>query len=611
MLFDRRAVCLCCGESAVQQSRIDIYRKKNGHGYNDGETEGGFVICDNKACGRWQSLTCAMNMCSRVLTHVPPAAYLKNTWVQAMMPYFHRTTPIPSSKQIHVSNCISCCLSCTIPDSIKPSLKKVPIPDPISTSEGTYISVAKGILSDNLTKYPSQKLCTPSNKLLTSPPSNNDDYDSDSDCSEMGVLVPNDDLSCSSSESDWEIEDEEDILINATIPMPPSLATAPIINSKRKRGIKESVHRLRTLPTSKPDVMDFLSQYQTADLKPPNYSKLTRKLGRKKRAAVEVDEDLVLGGEFVGALYIPSHKLIICSYSCNDHLYVDVHGMAKSASDLTPHIPHMVLSEADAISLSKHYDQNEVKPPYLPNEAFTSILVDGVEMPEDEQKSRDWVIDYAELKQKVKIKDATKENGRTAVPLEELLQCQIFSYKRLRKKADHVILCGDFSMEDNVNLRTNGSKLLTMRMQKLVTLAIPDKKVETLLSNLLPVAGNKGNEVTRNCGTNGFTSAQTHKDLLFVLRENDTLLPNKAGACLIIPHDKQYYLLYSKHKPDKEDHPIGITTYGPPKPGGSLMINGNAIDEWPIIGEFAYVKMIATLILNRLNVILQIGRAHV
>ena len=117
-----------------------------------------------------------------------------------------------------------------------------------------------------------------------------------------------------------------------------------------------------------------------------------------------------------------------------------MHGKAKSTADLTPHVPHMVLSEADAISLSKHYDQNEVKIPYLPDEAFASITVDGVEMPEDEQKSRDWDIEYVTLKQKEKIKDVTKENGRTTVPLAELLQCQIFSYKRVRRNADHVIL---------------------------------------------------------------------------------------------------------------------------------------------------------------------------
>ena len=134
-----------------------------------------------------------------------------------------------------------------------------------------------------------------------------------------------------------------------------------------------------------------------------------------------------------------------------------------------------------------------------------------------------------------------------------------------------------------------------------MTSSISYKAVESLYSNLRPLADRGGFEVTRTSGTSGFVSHQSHKDLLFVLRENDGLLPNKAGACLILPHEKQYYILYSKHKVKDGKHPIGITTYAPPKPGGSLMINGNALDEWPILGEFAYAKMICTLTLKRLN----------
>jgi len=73
------------------------------------------------------------------------------------------------------------------------------------------------------------------------------------------------------------------------------------------------------------------------------------------------------------------------------------------------------------------------------------------------------------------------------------------------------------------------------------------------------------------------------------------------GACLIIPHKKFYYIFYTKHKPKEGKHPIGVTTYAPPKPGGSFVINGNALDAWPVLGDFAYVKMLVTLILHRLN----------
>ena len=64
---------------------------------------------------------------------------------------------------------------------------------------------------------------------------------------------------------------------------------------------------------------------------------------------------------------------------------------------------------------------------------------------------------------------------------------------------------------------------------------------------------------------------------------------------------KIYFIFYTKHDPGDDDHPIARTTYAPPKPGGSFIINGNAIDNWPVIGKFAYLKMIATLTLKRLN----------
>ena len=38
-----------------------------------------------------------------------------------------------------------------------------------------------------------------------------------------------------------------------------------------------------------------------------------------------------------------------------------------------------------------------------------------------------------------------------------------------------------------------------------------------------------------------------------------------------------------------------------PKPGGSFVLNGNALDAWPVLGDFAYVKMLMTLIIHCLN----------
>ena len=137
-------------------------------------------------------------------------------------------------------------------------------------------------------------------------------------------------------------------------------------------------------------------------------------------------------------------------------------------------------------------------------------------------------------------------------------------------------------------------------MQSILIHLISDDDAASM-SNLRTISGRRGSEVTRTSGTDGYVTTQSHKDLLFVLHDNDGLLLNKAGACLIIPHKKYYYIMYSKQNPNDDEHPIGIATYAPPKPGGSFLLNGNAMDAWPVLGEFAYMKMVAALTLNRFN----------
>ena len=71
-----------------------------------------------------------------------------------------------------------------------------------------------------------------------------------------------------------------------------------------------------------------------------------------------------------------------------------------------------------------------------------------------------------------------------------------------------------------------------------------------------------------------------------------------------MPHNttqKCYFILYTIHDSGENEHSIAMTTYAPPKPGGSLIINGDTIDQWPIIGEIAYLKIVATLTLAGLN----------
>ena len=57
--------------------------------------------------------------------------------------------------------------------------------------------------------------------------------------------------------------------------------------------------------------------------------------------------------------------LPIASYSTNNHLYVDVHGMAKSEADGSPSVPHMVITKADADAALNFHKSRGTKPNYI------------------------------------------------------------------------------------------------------------------------------------------------------------------------------------------------------------------------------------------------------
>ncbi len=331
------------------------------------------------------------------------------------------------------------------------------------------------------------------------------------------------------------------------------------------------------------DVMAYLSQYSVRQLLPPNYYYIAN---RHKGQ---------MSPHFDGAFYVPSHKLIICSYANNKHLYVDFHALARSDYDGTPAIPHMVLSRSDAIALEQYYLQNQVEVPYISKTSYQTIKVSNVPMPESPSITRDWMVEYVAIQQKVPVKQISKENGRTNVPIDELLSCQIFSWRRYRRMAEFVIIAGDLDLDGG------GKKLLCCRMQNLVNSAISNSDVKSLYTNILPFCGKKGYEMTRLSGSNGYTSDQTTKDLFSALHRNQYLLPNKAGACLVLQAPKWYWILYTKHSVKPGTQSVAVHKYSPPNRGGSVLLHGTIIDHFPIIGEFCYAKMIATLLFQKLN----------
>ena len=131
-------------------------------------------------------------------------------------------------------------------------------------------------------------------------------------------------------------------------------------------------------------------------------------------------------------------------------------------------------------------------------------------------RCRDWSVEVALLKQHKNVSSVNARNGRNAVPLEELLECTIYSWHNVRRKADHVLFIGDFSAEQSQALVDCGRKLLSARMQSMLTTSISDNIVQSIYSNLCPVSGKQGFDVTRLGGTGGCTCDQSTKDLLYI-----------------------------------------------------------------------------------------------
>ncbi len=80
------------------------------------------------------------------------------------------------------------------------------------------------------------------------------------------------------------------------------------------------------------------------------------------------------------------------------------------------------------------------------------------------------------------------------------------------KQAMFSLLC-DFSAEQSQTLVDCGRKLLCARMQSILTKSISDNLVQSIYSNLHPVSGKQGFDVTGLGGTGECTCDQSIKDV--------------------------------------------------------------------------------------------------
>ena len=209
--------------------------------------------------------------------------------------------------------------------------------------------------------------------------------------------------------------------------------------------------------------------------------------------------------------------------------------MALSKKDGSPSVPHMVITKKDADATIEYHKANNTQINYITQDMFSTHQLHDVPMPHDGNIKRSWNVAHIVLPQIIRLDKVNKSNASTSVSPEVLASCKVYSWRRIHKAADVVVFVGKFCMEDNVT--TDCHKLLSARMQSMLTTSISDDDVKSLYSNIALIAGRKGFEVTRTSGTGGVTCPQSHKDLLFVLHENDSLLPNLTGkTCSVLCH---------------------------------------------------------------------------
>jgi hypothetical protein len=123
--------------------------------------------------------------------------------------------------------------------------------------------------------------------------------------------------------------------------------------------------------------MYYLKGYLASELYPPKYQSIakTRKIGRKPAESYS---------QFTGALYIPTYRLLICSYGDNDCLYTNYHALVK-LGDGTPAIPCMVITHADAmlLLLESHYCSKGSRPRHVTRSSFEKLTIENVTLPKD------------------------------------------------------------------------------------------------------------------------------------------------------------------------------------------------------------------------------------
>ena len=79
-------------------------------------------------------------------------------------------------------------------------------------------------------------------------------------------------------------------------------------------------------------------------------------------------------------------------------------------------------------------------------------------------------------------------------------------------------------------------------------------------------------------------------------------IPRRLGGCKIGREKCHYIVTYRKQHTSQHDlSHVLIVRYSPIRRGGSFDMQPGMMDKYPCLREFAYVKMVAVMIIDALN----------
>ena len=147
------------------------------------------------------------------------------------------------------------------------------------------------------------------------------------------------------------------------------------------------------------------------------------------------------------------------------------------------------------------------------------------------------------------------------------------------------IILGDFTLEDEAK----APKLLLLRpsgmlCNEVFTKPQRDTFAQIIYNHIRSLAGRRGFEIRRTCGSSGKVSYETDKDLLRFLCYHEAVLPRFAHGCLIIRAEDRYLFCYAKATQAMENKFV-MWSYCPPKAGGAFDMPDSCIAKFPPVAE--------------------------